>query len=285
MANPSREDSEIAHLLEGLGTPRCAQVWTEFLEAYSPAILQVVQLFEREPDHRADCFLFVCEELSNHQFRRLRRFKPQGKARFETWLRAVVRNLCTDWHRKEFGRHRVFKAVAVLSSLDQEVFRYVYMQGSSKEDCFLHLLASDASLECAQIEESLDRLQRVLTPRQFWLLSTRTSGIEPIERERDDDTPSVQRDIPDAAPDPEASSVLKEQQAALERALARLSKPELLLIRMRYDQGLKLTEIAELLDLRDAQTVDRRLREVLEKLRKDLAPFGGGRGKSQAMSV
>jgi RNA polymerase sigma factor (sigma-70 family) len=285
MANPSREDSEIARLLEGLGTAGRAQAWTQFLEAYWPIILQVVQLFEREPDHRADCFLFVCEQLSNHQFRRLRRFKPHGKARFETWLRAVVRNLCTDWHRKEFGRHRIFKAVAALSALDQEVFRYVYMQGSSKEDCFLHLLASDANLERAQIEESLERLQRVLTPRQLWLLSTRTPGIQPIERESEDDPPSVQRDIPDAAPDPEASWVLKEQQAALERALARLSKPELLLIRMRYDQGLKLTEISEILGLKDAQTVDRRLRDVLEKLRKDLAPFGRGRGKNQAMSV
>jgi RNA polymerase sigma factor (sigma-70 family) len=278
-------DSGIERLISQLGSREAQAPWTQFLKTYSPIILQVVQLFERDLDSRADCFLFVCEQLSNHQFRRLRRFRPEGKARFETWLRAVVRNLCTDWHRKEFGRHRIFKAVAALSALDQEVFRYVYMLGSSKEECFFHLLASNAHLERAQIEESLERIQGVLTPRQLWLLSTRSSGIEPIERESDDVQAAMQPDIPDTAPDPEASSVLKEQSVALERALASLSKPELLLIRMRYDQGLKLTEIAEILGLKDAQTVDRRIRDVLEKLRKELTPFGGGRGKNGAMSV
>jgi RNA polymerase sigma factor (sigma-70 family) len=244
-----------------------------------------VQLFEREPDHRADCFLFVSEQLSQQQYRRLRRFKPEGKARFETWLRVVVRNLCLDWHRKEFGRQRVFKAIASLPALDQDVFRSVYAQGISKEDCLLHLQARHPGLQGAQIEESLERMQHTLTPRQLWLLSTRSLRMESFEDERGEDQEAPRQGTPDPGLDPETSFALKEQSAALERALANLSKAELLMIRMRYDEGLKLVEIAGLLGLKDAQTADRRIREVLKKLRDELAPFSGGRGKNDASSV
>jgi CHAT domain-containing protein len=32
----------------------------------------------------------------------------------------VCRNLCVDWHRQEFGRHRVFESVSRLPALAQE---------------------------------------------------------------------------------------------------------------------------------------------------------------------
>lgn len=278
-------DSEVERIIERLGSREPQEAWTQFLEAYSPIILQVVQLFERDPDHRADCFLFVCEQLSQEQFRRLRRFRPAGRASFNTWLRVVVRNLCLDWHRKEFGRHRVFQAIASLSALDQDVFHSVYVQGFSKEDCFVDLLPRYPRLERAQVETSLDRIQQTLTPRQLWLLSTRSPRIESLDGQRGEDQVAPRQDAPDPGPGPEALFARKEQQAALERALARLSKPELLLIRLRYDQGLTLNEVAALMGLKDAQTADRRIRDVLEKLRKELAPFSGGGGKNEAMSV
>jgi len=93
-------------ILVRLGTAGREQAWRDFLQLYAPVIQQVVRLFEIDADSAADCFLFVCEHLAAGNFRRLRKFNPDGPASFPTWLRAVVRNLCIDWQRKVHGRSR-----------------------------------------------------------------------------------------------------------------------------------------------------------------------------------
>src|SRR5215472_6584190 len=173
--------------MERLGSREPWEDWTAFLESYSRAILQVVHTFEHEQDARSDCFLFVCERLSKNQFRRLRRFQPGGRAKFTTWLQVVVRNLCLDWHRQEYGRQRAFQSVGRLDPLDQEVFREVYSRGLSQDDCFSRLRFTHASLTHEEVGRSLERIHRALTPRQLWLLSTRRPLIESLEGERDGD--------------------------------------------------------------------------------------------------
>ena len=100
--------------------------WDDFLREYASMVLQVVQLFERDQDRIDDCFLFACQQLRRHRMRRLRKFDASGSASFATWLRAVVRNLCLDWRRSRFGRTRLFRSIARLPELDQEVFRCTY---------------------------------------------------------------------------------------------------------------------------------------------------------------
>jgi len=278
VTNFPNEECHIIKVIERLSSRQAQAAWVEFLQAFSPIILQIVQLFEREPDHISDCFLFVCEGLARKQFRRLRRFKPDGRARFTTWLRAVVRNLCLDWHRKEFSRERIFKSILRLATPDPAVFYCIYEQGYSKEECLHSLRPRIPQLTMAQVNASLDRVRRALTPRQLWLLRSRHSRIESLEAK----SASEQAD---PAPDPEALSVREEQRSVLERILGQLSKPDRLLIRLRFEQELTLHEIAELLTMKDAQTVDRRIREILETIRKKVASDPGFGGKTGGASV
>lgn len=83
------------------------EAWSAFLSEQASLILQVVHLFERDPDQVHDCFLFVCERLRRDGLRRVRRFREEGAASFPTWLRAVVRNLCLDFRRHRDGRFRL----------------------------------------------------------------------------------------------------------------------------------------------------------------------------------
>ena len=92
-------ESRLAVILEGLASGDPKPAWSEFLESYSPLVLQVVRLFETDNDPVGDCFVFVCEQLRRNGFQRLKRFRPDGAASFATWLRAVIRNLCLDWRR------------------------------------------------------------------------------------------------------------------------------------------------------------------------------------------
>ena len=53
-----------------------------------------------------DAYARVLERLREDDCRRLRAYVPDGRSRFTTWLVAVVRRLCLDWHRESFGRAR-----------------------------------------------------------------------------------------------------------------------------------------------------------------------------------
>ncbi|HLY62105.1 MAG TPA: sigma-70 family RNA polymerase sigma factor [Terriglobia bacterium] len=274
------ENIQESRILEQLASNEFERAWADFLEAYSPLILQTVKHFEREPDPVADCFLYVCERLSEKSFRRLRSFKPGGAAKFPTWLRVVVRNLCLDWHRQEFGRHRIFQSIAALGALDQEIFRCVFERGLTQDESLDFLRAKYPWLIISEVEAGVERVQSALTDRQIWLASARRHTFLSLD---DDPNDPARKSIPaliDPAPNAESLLVVREQSDALEGALSGLSKPDRLLIKLRFEEGLTLQEIASVLGLKDAQTVDRRLREVIEQLRKAITDFTNRRGKT-----
>jgi RNA polymerase sigma factor (sigma-70 family) len=265
------EDEHIAGILCQLGSRQASEAWAEFLQMYSPLILRIVRLFERDPDHVSDCFLFVCERLSQKQFRRLRRFHAKGKATFPTWLRAVVRNLCMDWHRHEFGRERVFQSVSRLGPLDQEVFSCLFLQEMSPEQTVLSLQPRFPSLTKSLVDEIEDRLRSSLSSRQLWLLEVRRPKCTQLVEFGAEGNGPPPRQIADPGRDPEALAVLNEQIGALQRGLALLSKRERLLIRLRFEHGLTLEQIARLAGLGSPQEADRKIREILEGLRRKLS--------------
>jgi len=244
------EDRQLEGVLHRLGSRAPEQAWEEFLEACSPLVLQVIRFFERDPDPVADCFLFVCERLRAKRFRRLRRFRPLGPACFSTWLRAVVRNLCVDWHRRESGRHRVFRAVGALGLLERAVFRCRFPGLTEPQ-----LLASE------------ERVRRSLTPRQLWLLSLPPRAVH-LALEGEDGS---ERPLRDPEPSPEEALSSSEQRGLLERALLQLPDSERLLVRLRFEEGLTLEQVARITGLGNPQRAERHIKGLLERLRTAIA--------------
>ncbi|MFS8085623.1 MAG: RNA polymerase sigma factor [Acidobacteriota bacterium] len=244
--------------------------WDEFLQAYSGLIFQVARHFEKDSDSASDCFQFVCERLSEKRFRRLLRFDPKGVASFSTWLRAVVRNLCLDWSRKEFGRRRKFRSISRLSAFDQQVFHCIHECGLSIDEAHRLLQSRAPGLTYESVAESNDRIEQHLTVQQRWLLRTQLMRRAPRVAITVDEVGGSQLEIPDPRPDPETQAASTERQAALERALGRLTKRERLLVRLRFEQELTLEQIARLLNLGNAQRVDRQIKDILARLREAL---------------
>jgi RNA polymerase sigma factor (sigma-70 family) len=243
--------------------------WTEFLEEYSGLIFQVGRHFALDIDRASDCFQFVCEKLSEDRFRRLLRFKPQGPANFSTWLRAVVRNLCLDWHRQQYGRHRPFRSISRLSTFDQEVFKHVYERGVSATETLPLLQSKFPGVPPERVAESRDRIEQQLTAEQRWRLGIRSArraqGVATTVQEAE----AAPVEIADPRPNPEALAIMGERRGALGRALARLSKRERLLVRMRFEEELTLEQIARLLNLGNAQRADRQIKMILARLRQE----------------
>jgi RNA polymerase sigma factor (sigma-70 family) len=154
--------------------------WCEFLDRYSGLIYHVVRSFDRDPDHSGDCFLFVCEQLAGSDFRRLRKFDLTGRAIFSTWLCAVARNLCLDWHRKKYGRYRVLGSVAQRSAADQLLFELVFRRGFSVEEARQELGRRGIDLSFAAVSRpphpTLGNLAKAVTSQVSTHLHERPCG-------------------------------------------------------------------------------------------------------------
>ncbi|MGH8246360.1 MAG: hypothetical protein ACREUU_08000, partial [Gammaproteobacteria bacterium] len=97
------DDRQAGDVLKRLGSRQASNAWAEFLREYSPIILQVVQLFERDPDHVSGCFLFVCERLHEKGFRRLRAFQPGGPAAFTSAGFSGSATVCINYGAASYG--------------------------------------------------------------------------------------------------------------------------------------------------------------------------------------
>lgn len=275
-------DPFIASMLSALSSSERESAWRAFLDRHSGLIYQVARSFDRDPDRSGNCFLFICEQLSANDFRRLRKFDVGGRASFSTWLNAVVRNLCLDWHRKEHGRHRVFGSVARRSATEQLLFELVFRRGFSSEEAREELSRQGIEVSFAAVEGAICDLRRCLSSRQVWLLSSGNRMLDSFDGEEER---SHAIEPPDPAPDPEALVTLRETHRQVSAALASLCDSDRLLIRLRYQEGLTLQQVAKLVGLKDPQTADRRLREIIEKIRQALGIEYLARGKAKPASV
>lgn len=275
-------DPYLVSLVSAAAPEERQSAWSEFLERYSGLIYHVVLTFDRDPDRSGNCYLFVCEQLSANDFRRLRKFKLAGAASFSTWLCAVARNLCLDWHRKEHGRYRVFRSLAQKSAADQALFELVFRQGLPLEEAREELGRRNINLSFAEVEERISELRRCVSSRQLWLLSSGNATADSIDSGEEG---AYAGEPADPAPDPEALAALRETHAQVSAALASLSDSDRLLIRLRYQEGLTLQQVARLVGLKDAQTADRRLRDIMEHLRQLLGIEHFVPGKIKPASV
>ncbi|PWT94344.1 MAG: hypothetical protein C5B55_02910 [Blastocatellia bacterium] len=261
----------VEELLQELSSHNPEVAWGQFLSDYSNLIYNVIRHFESDADNAADVFQFVCERLIENRAKRLRKFKGEGTASFATWLRAVVRNLCIDWHRKQSGRIRQFRSISRLSIFDQEVFRAVYENATPPDECVSLLAAQFPNTTLTRIEESRARIDQSLTVNQRWLLSKRATYASAGDVTSLDQSDGSTLALEDSQPDPETRAIDNEQRRNLQRALRQLKPDERLLIRLRFEEGLTLEKVADLLDLGNAQRADRLIKDILAQLAKLIA--------------
>jgi len=256
----------VTELLERLSSGRVDTAWSEFLARYSPLIMHAIRQHGLEDDRATDCFIHVCGALSDKGFRRLLSYRPDGPARFKTWLMAVVSNLCVDWRRKEQGRVRPPRCVSHLPELDQQVYRYIYVRGMSRARCVQALGPRFPGLTEATVSEINARLFELLTPQQRWQLSARTPAPKPIPRGAGPEEEDAAWQVATPGPGPDELAEELQEQRQLQDALAKLPVEQRLLLRLRYEQNLTLAEVARLTGQPDPFRANRRIQAALDTL-------------------
>lgn len=259
--NRNLSNEDIPTLLAELRGPSPDAAWQSFLNRFSAQIMHVVRQREYGAQQASDCFLFVCECLSDDGFGRLQQFDPGRGVSFRAWLNAVAGNLCIEWHRRQYGRARPPPGIERLSSLDQSVFHHRYRQNLDRQTCFQLLREVDPQLSPTDFSASLARVQAALTWRQRWSLA-REQGRFFVQG----DNPPSLSDVPDSGPNPEQRAALGQRRDRLRRALDELEPEERLLLRLRYEQDLSLAEAARVAQLPNLHAARRRIESALRRL-------------------
>jgi RNA polymerase sigma factor (sigma-70 family) len=250
----------IDKILGRLNSGRVESAWKAFLKAYSPMIMQVALKYEIERDRANDCFLFVCEKLSDNGFRRLLQFDASRGVSFRAWLNSVVSNLCIDWYRREFGRARPCKAIAALPAFEGHVYQYKFKLGLNLEACFRALQLTYPDLTKSELARAISRVHSMLSPRQRWQLSFRRRETTSIS------------ELAEPGPGPDALAQLQQERAALLQAMSRLTHQQRLLLRLRYQEDLPLKEVARLAGLKDPFQARHQIESAVATLGKLLTP-------------
>jgi RNA polymerase sigma factor (sigma-70 family) len=228
--------------------------WREFLARYSPLIHLAIRRHHVDQEDAAEAYVYVCGALSDDGFRRLRSFKPDGPARFTTWLTAVASNLCIDWRRKQSGRPRPLRCISGLPPLDQWVYRCIYEKRMSRRQCAEFLAPRFPGLDEATVAAINARLFNLLAPHQRWELTLRGRARACDEH------------ITAKEPGPEVTAEETQTRERVQQALMQLPAGQRLLLRLRYEQGLTLAEIARLTQQPDVFRTNRQLQSALRAL-------------------
>lgn len=252
------QQHNISGLLQRLNSTDSGAAWAEFIDRYTPRIMNLVCQFEYEQERGSECFLYICEKLCEHRFRRLQKFNVHGKASFQTWLGAVVFNLCVDWHRSEFGRVQVLPAISALPAFDRKVYQLSFEQAIPLESCFQTLRADFPDLTRQQLSSAIGRVYNVLTPRQRWQVNVRFRQRKPGKVD-----PQL---LPNLEIGPEAGACARQESKELQLAMSKLSQNQRLLLQLRFRQGLTLKKIAEVMQLGDPFRARRKLQTALNRL-------------------
>jgi RNA polymerase sigma factor (sigma-70 family) len=276
-------EKRVTLLLDRLRSPDGIAGWEEFLLLYSSILYRTVRTFTQNEDEVSDCFVFICEQLAINNFRRLLKFKLDGRASFPTWLRVVARHLCYDWHRKRYGRLRPFKSIQTFSPLELEVYHWRYERGLSREATLEHLRATWPVVDIEDLPDLESRIENSLNSRQHWLLSawTQRRSSQTIS-DTEENASNEMASVIDQGPNPEAIAIDRQQQAKLRSLVARLPPIDRLILHLRFEEDLSLEEIAGLTGLDGAQRVHRQIAAILQKLR---TTSQGKNGKSRGVSV
>jgi RNA polymerase sigma factor for flagellar operon FliA len=185
----------------------------------------------------------------------------QGRSTMGTYLLVVITRAFQDWRNARWGKWRTSAEARRLGPLAERLERLVVRDGHSLDEAY-EVLRTNLGFDVTRA--SLDDLAARFPVRH----RRKTVGDEGM----------AGLAAPGAAPDAdlaaeEAARVVSEATAAIGRALSRLAHEDQLILRMRFTDGLKLSEIARMLHL-DQKPLYRRVEGLLLDLRRALEHEG-----------
>ena len=96
---------EIVNFLHGETRDTRENSWSSFLARHNRLLLRVAYVAAPNREDAMDAYAVVLEQLREHDGRRLRAYRADGRSKFTTWLVVVARRICVDYLRQKYGRY------------------------------------------------------------------------------------------------------------------------------------------------------------------------------------
>jgi len=248
------------------------KAWRTFIDKHADTIFSLLRNLGFDYDQAMDRFVYVCEKLTEKNFRRLKAIKYTGShGDLTPWLRQVVKRLCINWAWAENGRKRLLKPIARLGPCERRVFELYFWNGLMPSVIEERLSQEHfEGVTLASVFLALEQIFSRLSEKKLWrLISNLARAGGPASLDEVDDELGLSIDPPDGSPDPEQELVRREEDQRLQAALRDLPEQHLLIVRFRFEHALGTREIAEMLG-REEREVKSTLKASLRLLQKSL---------------
>jgi RNA polymerase sigma factor (sigma-70 family) len=213
---------------------------------------------------RDDFASLVKLKLIENDYEILRRF--EGRSSLRTYLVVVVQRLFLDERTRRWGKWRPSARARRLGPAAVRLETLVVRDGKSPAQAFAESGVVPAELKA--FAESLERRSPRVFVGEEALAGAAADGEPPGER--------LERR--------EAEPELRRAAALLRRAIGELAPADRLLLRLRFEDGFSIVEIARL-RREEARPLYRRIEKLLKKLRATVEALGlDGRGLADRLS-
>jgi len=149
--------------------------WEHLIAGHTRLLLSVSRSFGGGQDAVMERYAYILEKLREHDFRRLRAYQTDGRARFSTWLTVAARRLCLDHHRARYGRFRKEAQAGGGMSLRVLRRRLADAEGTLLDTSLLPdpAASADQGAILAERDRHLDAALAALPPQDRLLLTLR----------------------------------------------------------------------------------------------------------------
>jgi RNA polymerase sigma factor (sigma-70 family) len=240
------------------------RAWDLFVGQYRRLIFATIRHYTRDDDEVMDVFADVCMALRESRLLRLRKYwdRPTHTARFSSWLATVVRHQVIDWLRRHGLRQRP-RFSASLSTLQQQIFDLVFLQGRSHVEAYEVLRTrSNATLSFSIFAEDLRATYRAVDATRWRPVAREIAGPGPLSL-----ADAIAEEVIDQA-------VVIDTASRIASALGSLPADERLAVEMFVVHEMPAAAIARALRWPNAKAVYNRVYRALASVREGLKRRG-----------
>jgi RNA polymerase sigma factor (sigma-70 family) len=238
--------------------PRHQEVFEEHLLMAGELIGRICSRHRLSHEEAEDFYSFALFKLIEDDYARLRSF--QGRSRLKTFLTVVLHRLFLDYRIQKWGKWRPTAEVRELGKTAVELDRLLSRDGQTLENA---------------VEILRSRSGGALTRQELVALASRLPQRQRIHQERLEDSDQIPTDggVEECVQNRELARTSTRVEAALAKALRDVPEEDRLILKMRYEEGLKVREIASTLGLEE-RPLFTRFDRCHRRLRKALETFG-----------